>query len=125
MHILAVPQYGIDDDLFILMDLSNGDCRSMRLVPGNVGENGDFVISGSMERWTQVGKRELDVVKGMMQGKLKLRGNLPQIVRYVKASSRLVEISAEVGGRFPDELSPAEVEGLRGWIVPLREKFGV
>jgi len=35
------------------------------------------VITGSIERWVQVGKKELDVVKGMMQGKLKLRETFP------------------------------------------------
>jgi len=125
MHVEGKSEYGIDDDLFILMDLWHGDCRSLKLVPRSAGEAGDFVITGSMDRWIQVGKKQLDVVKGMMQGKLKLKGKLPTIVRYVRASSRLVDISTEVSGRFPDEMTAEELEGLREWIVPLREEFGV
>jgi putative sterol carrier protein len=88
-----------------------------------VGEAGDFVITGSAERWMDVGRKELDTVKGMMQGKLRLKGNLPTIVRYVKASVRLTDISADVGGRYPDELSPDEVDGLRATVKDLADRF--
>ena len=48
-------------------------------------------------------KRELDPVKGMMQGKLKLKGDLPTIVRYVKAANELVNIAGTVPTEFVDE----------------------
>ena len=41
-------------------------------------------------------RKELDPIKGMMQGKLKLKGDLPTIVRAVKASQELVNSSATV-----------------------------
>ena len=125
LHVQAAPEVGIDEDIFLLMDLWHGDCRSMRLVPPEVGQAADFVITGSMERWLQVTRKQLDTIKGMMQGKLKLKGDLPTIVRAVKASARLVDINADLGAVYPDELTPEQVEELRGWIVPLREKFGI
>jgi putative sterol carrier protein len=39
----------------------------------------------------------------MMQGKLKLKGDLPTIVRYVKASNELVNLAQTVPTEFPDE----------------------
>ena len=39
----------------------------------------------------------------MMQGKLKLKGALPTIVRFVKASKELVNCAGEVPTLFPDE----------------------
>jgi hypothetical protein len=39
----------------------------------------------------------------MMQGKLRLKGDLPTIVRYVKASQELVECSTRIETRFLDE----------------------
>jgi putative sterol carrier protein len=123
LHVEAAPEYGLDIDLYVLLDLWHGDCRSARIVPEEVGEAGDFVITGSAERWMDVGRKELDTVKGMMQGKLRLKGNLPTIVRYVKASVRLTDISADVGGRYPDELSPDEVDGLRATVKDLADRF--
>jgi putative sterol carrier protein len=125
LHVEAAPQYGIGIDIYVLMDLWHGDCRSMGIVPPEAGEAGDFVITGSMDQWMKVGRKELDVVKGMMQGKLRLKGDLPTIVRAVKASIRLVDLSSEVGGKYPDELSPEEIEHTRGWITPLGEQFGL
>ncbi len=51
----------------------------------------------------EVIKRELDPVKGMMQGKLKLKGDLPTIVRYVKAANELVNLAGSVPTEFVDE----------------------
>jgi putative sterol carrier protein len=125
LHVEKAPQYGIDVDIYLLMDLWHGDCRSMRIVPPEAGEAADYVITGSMDQWCKVGRRELDVVKGMMQGKLRLKGDLPTIVRAVKASMRLVELSGEVGGRYPDELTPDQVEHTRSWINELAARFGL
>ena len=39
----------------------------------------------------------------MMQGKLKLKGDLPTIVRYVKAANELVNIAGSVQTEFVDD----------------------
>jgi putative sterol carrier protein len=113
LHVEAAPEFGIDFDIYVFMDLWHGECRSIRIVPQEAGEAGDFVITGSLERWTQVAKKELDSTKGMMQGKLKLKGDLPTIVRAVRASQRLTDLSADVGGFFPTELETSKVEELK------------
>ena len=38
-----------------------------------------------------------------MQGKLKLKGNLPMIVRHVKAAQVLVENASKIDTHFMDE----------------------
>lgn len=123
LHVEKKPKYGLEIDLYLLLDLWHGECRSARLVPPDVGEAANYVITASLDHWMKIGKKELDTVKGMMQRKLKLKGSLPSIVRYVKASNRLAEISAEVGGKFPDELTPGEIEGLREMVKDLGGKL--
>ena len=125
LHVLKNPDCGVDQDMFIHMDLWHGDCRAIRYVPSEVGKNAAYVVTGTIERWVSVGKKELDPTKGMMQGKLKLKGDLPTIVRNVKAVLRLVETSAEVGGKFPTELSPEEVEIFRKMIKDMTTKFSI
>jgi hypothetical protein len=39
----------------------------------------------------------------MMQGKLKLKGDLPYVVRHVKASNELVNLAGTVPTEFVDE----------------------
>lgn len=101
--IQADPQGGIEPDLYLYMDLWHGDCRDMRLVSKEKGEKAKFVITGAYDRWKQVAKGELEPIKGMMQGKLKLKGDLPYIVRYVQAAKELVNCTSKIPARFPDE----------------------
>ena len=79
IHVLKNPALGVDHDIYVKMDLwHNGECRSIKYIPPSaVGKPGDFVITGTIERWFAVGRKQLDVIKGMMQGKLKLKGDLP------------------------------------------------
>jgi len=67
--------YGVDQDIFVKM-ISG----TMALVVPydtfrtRVGEPLIFIITRSIERWLSVARKQLDVVKGMMQGKLKTEG---------------------------------------------------
>ncbi len=124
IHILANPANGIDDDLYLYMDLWHGDCRFARLVPKNIGAGADFVLTGEMERWQSVMKKELDVTKAMMQGKIKLKGSLPTIVRYVKASIRLTDLAAAIDTKFQSDLNETERSEYLTVFNGLREQFG-
>jgi len=124
IHILAKLEVGLTEDIYMLMDLWHGDCRSVRMVPKETGEKADFVLTGEIERWQAVMKKELDVVKAMMQGKVKLKGSLPKIVRYVKASIRLVDLAAQIDTRFHLDISEAERQEYISWFNPLRSEFG-
>jgi len=113
LHSLADPGLGIEYESYILMDLWHGDCRSIRPVPPEVGEAADYVLTGSYWTWKGTNTGELDTNKAVMQGKIKLKGDLSNIVRYNAAASRLTELSGQVGGRWFDELSPEEQEEMR------------
>jgi putative sterol carrier protein len=127
IHIMKAPQFGIDNDIYVKMDLwHNGEVRSIQYIPpSEVGKPGNFVITGTIERWLMVGRKQLDVVKGMMQGKLKLKGDLPTIVKAVKASVRIVETVGEVGGKYEDELTPEEIEQFRATTNGLLTDFSL
>jgi putative sterol carrier protein len=125
IHIVASPEVGLDDDMYLLIDLWHGDCRSVRLVPREAGESGDYVLTATYDRWKQVMTGELDATKGMMQGKIKLKGHLPTIVRYAKAATRLTELVAAIDTIFLDEMTPEEIEAFKPWVYFLKEEFGV
>ncbi len=99
----AKPEIGINEDVGIWLDLHQGVCREAKIVSGEEAQKAPFCITGDYARWKQVVKKELEPVKGMMQGKLKLKGDLPTIVRYVKASQELVECSTRIETKFLDE----------------------
>jgi putative sterol carrier protein len=125
IHMLAKPSVGLNNDLYILMDLWHGDCRSVRLVPREAGENADYVVTGELERWEAVLKKELDVVKAMMHGKVKLKGALPDIVRHIKATMRLVELAGQIDTIFYAQLSDQERLNFANLTDKLHSTFNI
>jgi putative sterol carrier protein len=99
----AEPDKGVAEDIYGWLDLWHGECREGKLVAAEDCDSAKFVIRAPYSRWKEVIKRELDPVKGMMQGKLKLKGDLPTVVRYVKASNELVNVATTVPTEFVDE----------------------
>lgn len=90
-------------DTGVWLDLHQGVCRAARVVGAETAQQAPFVITAEYARWKQVIRKELDPIKGMMQGKLKLRGSLPIIVRFVRAANELVNCATRVPTRFLDE----------------------
>ena len=90
-------------DLYVYMDLRHGECRDIRLVDADAGNKAKFIITGGYARWKQVIRGELEPIKALMQGKLRLKGNLAYIVRYVAAAKELVSCTTQVPTLFPDE----------------------
>jgi putative sterol carrier protein len=97
------PDRGVAQEVVAWLDLWHGECRGARIVTAEEGEKARFVIRAPYSRWKEVIRKELDPVKGMMQGKLKLKGDLPKIVRYVKAANELVNLAQTVDTQFLDE----------------------
>ncbi|NOZ88009.1 MAG: hypothetical protein GXP49_17465 [Deltaproteobacteria bacterium] len=97
------PDIGLDEDWCIWLGIDGGKCHEIRKVSFEEAGKAPFLIIASYERWKQVIHKVLDPVKGMMQGKLKLKGHLPTIVRFVKASQELVNCATQVDTRFLDE----------------------
>ena len=100
----AEPDRGVPEDVWAVLDLWHGSCRSARIVPSAEGERAPYVIRAPYSRWKDVLRERLDPVKGMMQGKLKLQGDLPAIIRHVRAANELVHLTTLVPTEFLDEV---------------------
>lgn len=104
MVVKAEPEHGIAEDMGMLLDVHQGECRGCRLVKAADAESAEFVIVAPLARWKEVMKNQLDPIKGMMQNKLKLtKGHMPTMVKFVNASRELVQASSRVDTKFPDE----------------------
>ena len=99
----ANPSVGFDREVGIWLGLYKGVCEEIKIVNLEEAQKAPFVITGDYSRWKQVVLGQLDPIQGMMQGKLKLKGDLPTIVRYVKASQDLVKCASKVDTQFVDD----------------------
>ena len=97
------PNANMPEDKYIYLDFHDGVVNSIRMVDQQTAENSKYVISGDYIRWKQVAMKELDAVKAMMQGKLKLKGNLPYMVKYIKGVQEAIRCLTELDSKFPDD----------------------
>jgi len=98
----AQPPF-MPDDVGVWLDLDRGICREAKPVAVAEAMKAPFCITGEYARWKQVLRKELEPIKGMMQGKLKLKGDLPTIVRAVQAAQELVNSATRLDTKFLDE----------------------
>jgi putative sterol carrier protein len=98
----AEPDKNFPESRGVVMDLFDGAARSIKVGSAAEAQKCDFVITAPYSRWKQVATKELDATKGMLQGKLKLKGDLPTIVRYTKASQEMTECTTRVPVAWPD-----------------------
>ena len=101
--IKAEPDKGVPADVWGWLDLHHGACLGGGLIDEARGADAAYAITAPYTRWKDVLQEELDPIKGMMQGKLKVRGDLPTIVRQVRAATELVRLTGLVDTQFPDE----------------------
>ena len=101
--ILKDPGANMPEDQYLYLDFEDGKVNGITMIDKEKAENAKFIISGDYVRWKQVAKNELDAVKAMMQGKLKLKGNLPYVVRYVKGVQESIRCLTEVEASYPDD----------------------
>jgi putative sterol carrier protein len=103
-EILAEPDRRFPDDVWGYLDLWHGGCRRGGVVTPAEAGDAAYTLTAPYSRWKDVVRGELDPIKGMMQGKLRVRGDLPTIVRQVRAARELVRLTGEVETTFPDEV---------------------
>ena len=99
----AEPDHNFPEAKGVVMDLFEGEARDIKMGTATEAQACDFVITAPYSRWKQVATRELDATRGMLQGKLKLKGDLPTIVRYTKAAQEMTECTTRVPVVWPDE----------------------
>ena len=89
---------GLDEPVGMILDVHQGECREATLATGMAAfADTPFVIVAPYARWKLVIEGELDPIKGMMEGKLKMtEGHLPTMLRFVQSSRALVTSAQDV-----------------------------
>ena len=96
---------GITKPMGMLIDVHAGTCREAVYDEADVlRDRASFVIEADFDRWKSVLRGEVDPIKAMMQGLLRLtKGHLPTIIKYVQSSRQLVVSAQHVPTRFPED----------------------
>ncbi len=116
----AEPDKGLLEDVCGFFDLWHGECRDARQIPVEDAATAAFVITAPYSIWKQVMKRQLDPIKAIMQGKMRMKGDLPTVVRNTKAAQVLNEVAGTVPSEYLDELPSEAIEELAAQGLPVR-----
>jgi putative sterol carrier protein len=99
----AEPDKGVPETVYGWLDLWHGSCRAGGIVDEQKASAARYVIRAPYSRWRDVLEGDLDPIRGMMQGKLRVQGDLPTILRFVNAANELVHLTGTVETRYPDD----------------------
>ena len=94
---------GKDTDEVIYLDLWHGKCRGVGYSSVNDAREAAFNILAPLENWKRVIKKQVGPIPAMVSGTLKVKGNLPYLLRYVVSAQRMVECAVMLNTVFPDE----------------------
>jgi putative sterol carrier protein len=98
----AEPALGLDAPQAIILDLLHGECRgAVHATDLSALADTPFVIEASYDKWKAVIGGDLDPIKAMLQGLLRLsKGHLPTIIRDVEGSKQLVLSARSIDTKF-------------------------
>ncbi len=96
------PALGLDAAQAIVLDLERGSCRGVVYASDPAAlDAAPFVIQASYADWKAVMSGELDPIKAILAGKLRLtKGHLPTIIRDVESAKELVLSARAVSTEF-------------------------
>jgi putative sterol carrier protein len=86
--------------VLIYVDLWHGACRLCEIAADESLRTPEFRISAERKNWRRVVERQIDPIRALMTGSLKLKGNMAKVMRNVKAAQELVLCAAAVPTEF-------------------------
>jgi len=98
----AAPALGLEAAQAIVLDLQHGKCRAVEYT-GDLAvlEATPFIIEAEYAQWKAVIGGELDPIRAMLAGQLRLaKGHLPTIIRDVEGSKQLVLSARDIETEF-------------------------
>ncbi len=84
----------------IYLDLWHGECREAFVTQDETLKTPAFSIRGTLSKWEKVANREMDPIKALITGALKVTGNMAKLMRNVKAAQDLVNCATLVPTDF-------------------------
>jgi putative sterol carrier protein len=96
------PGPGLPEQAYLYLDLWHGEARDARAVEDESAVNPEFVVRAPVTTWRKVIVGQLDPIRGMMTGQLKLKGTMSKIMRFPKAAADLINCATRVPTEPPE-----------------------
>ena len=90
MLLVSEPSGNLDHEVRIFIGLYHGECTGTRLVPQGEEIETEYIMAGPYDNFVSVMKKEIDPIRAIMAGKLRLEGDMAKLMRHTKAALEIV-----------------------------------
>ncbi|MFX1314740.1 MAG: SCP2 sterol-binding domain-containing protein [Promethearchaeota archaeon] len=97
--LIIEPSGNLDHDVRVFIGLFHGECTGTRLVREGEKVETEYIMAGPYVNFVKIMKKEIDPIRAIMAGQIRLEGNMAKLMRHTKAAQELVESL----GRFETE----------------------
>ena len=94
------PDAAYPDTAYLFLQLFHGKSPGAGMIKDLKERAAPYTISAPFSSWRKVIEGKLDPIQGMMTRKLKLQGDLKQIMRYPKAAKEIIACCAKISTDF-------------------------
>jgi putative sterol carrier protein len=105
LKISGMSGTAIEEDRYVYVDLKNGECLTGRAANESDIESTPYVVTADAKTWKQIFSGDMDIMTGIMWGKIKLeKGDLGEIAQHVSSAKQLVLSAGKVETQFPENI---------------------
>lgn len=102
MYIIVEPDASYKHRNIMYLDLWHGECRQALAIKDESEKNPKYRIFGPFTAMKAILDKKVDPVQSMMTGKVKVKGDMAQIMRMPRAAVELVNCMTTFETVFPD-----------------------
>jgi putative sterol carrier protein len=102
IYFVVEPDATYKNRHIMYLDLWHGECREARAITDENEKSPKYSIFGPFTNWKQILNKKVDPVQSMMTGKIKVKGDMAQIMKMPRAAVELVNCATVFETLFPD-----------------------
>jgi putative sterol carrier protein len=102
LYIIVDPDASYKNRHVLYLDLWHGECREARVIADENEKTPQYRIFGPFTNMKQILDKKVDPVQSMMTGKIKVKGDMAQIMKMPRAAVELVNCMTAFETIFPE-----------------------
>jgi putative sterol carrier protein len=102
IYFVVEPDASYENRHIMYLDLWHGECREALAIADENEKSPKYRIVGPFTNWKQILNKKVDPVQSMMTGKIKVKGDMAQIMKMPRAAVELVNCATAFETLFPD-----------------------
>jgi len=101
--LVATEIKGLPKIMYVWLDLHNGKLRDWAYIATPKEKKSDFIFTSGYYTWKSICRGDMDVIKAVLSGKIKLTGNKLKLIKQTRMSLALLEVMKQLPTTFPDD----------------------